>query len=325
MSKRVNTNTEEQFAVYDFRNPKRINKDVTRLLNTLHDAIARQMGRVFSNFTRIKTEVAVKEINQIFLPDYLQNIQSPAALFRFPLNYHSGDIILELEPGFCIYTVERQSGAGVSDIRDRRELSMIEERIVGKMTEAIRAGLDSVWKPYLNYELATGSYESKPDNIQTPSGQNAAVVVTMKIANGDLNFPLNICYPYEMVKEALQNRLPNVQVNSQTSESDAILRDQFRHLISSVETPLRVILGTAQISFTEILHLKAGDAIKLDRHVDQPLDVMVGDKMMMKAFPGTVKSRRGVRIISVNPESAADKKISEIQNHNNEKQGKTDE
>ncbi len=50
---------------YDFKQPKLFSKEIMRTLRALHDVLARNLSRVFSNALRHKVEVHLQKIEQI--------------------------------------------------------------------------------------------------------------------------------------------------------------------------------------------------------------------------------------------------------------------
>ena len=65
------------------------------------------------------------------------------------------------------------------------------------------------------------------------------------------------------------------------------------------QAPLPVVaeLGTGQMTIEDFLHLQLGDVISLDRKIEDPLIVKVGDIPKFTAQPGHLKKRMAVQII----------------------------
>lgn len=69
-------------------------------------------------------------------------------------------------------------------------------------------------------------------------------------------------------------------------------------LSSLAEVPLQVEvrLGHARLSLGELLRLKAGSVLTLDRHVEEPADVLVGGKLVARGQIVAVGDELGVRV-----------------------------
>ena len=69
-----------------------------------------------------------------------------------------------------------------------------------------------------------------------------------------------------------------------------------RH-IDTTFLPVYAELGKAKLSVKDLLELKKGDVIKLDKRINQEIEVIIGKKRKLAARPGTVEGNKAVRII----------------------------
>ena len=63
--------------------------------------------------------------------------------------------------------------------------------------------------------------------------------------------------------------------------------------------PIKVVLGKTLISVSDFVGLAPGDIIRLDKHVDEELDIYVSDIRKFTALPGSVGDDYAVRITSI--------------------------
>lgn len=66
--------------------------------------------------------------------------------------------------------------------------------------------------------------------------------------------------------------------------------------LSSVKVRVAVRVGGAEISVAELLELKQGAVLSLDRFVEQPLDVLVDEHVVARGMLVAVGDHFGVRI-----------------------------
>lgn len=59
------------------------------------------------------------------------------------------------------------------------------------------------------------------------------------------------------------------------------------------------MLGESKINVSDFINLQVGDIIKIDKKVDQELDVYVGNIKKFKALPGYFEDKYAVRITDV--------------------------
>jgi flagellar motor switch protein FliN/FliY len=69
--------------------------------------------------------------------------------------------------------------------------------------------------------------------------------------------------------------------------------------LMSVPVGVRVELGRARMTISELMKLTPGALIELDRQAHQPVDVLVGGKLVARGEVVTIGEQYGVRITSV--------------------------
>lgn len=81
------------------------------------------------------------------------------------------------------------------------------------------------------------------------------------------------------------------QVNS-TESKDYVDLDSFK----DIPLNLRVELGRAKLTFEQILQLKKGSVVELDKYTGSPVDIYANDKLVAKAELIVVDNEFAVRI-----------------------------
>ena len=75
--------------------------------------------------------------------------------------------------------------------------------------------------------------------------------------------------------------------------------DVIESTISRTKVPVKTLLGESKINVSDFINLQVGDIIKIDKKVDQELDVYVGNIKKFKALPGYFEDKYAVRITDV--------------------------
>ena len=63
--------------------------------------------------------------------------------------------------------------------------------------------------------------------------------------------------------------------------------------------PMKAVLGTSKINVQDFVNLQLGDIIRLDRKVDDELEVYVGNIKKFKALPGYSDNKYAVRVTEI--------------------------
>lgn len=286
---------EKYVEPYDFKQPKLFSKEIMRNLRSLHDMFTRSISRIFSSALRRKVDVTLEKIDQLSSNKFINRIKSPGVIHLLSVDGFSGNIIMVTPPGFCIYLVERQSGGYGGDMTERRTLTTIEEKIISRILNSINHEIEVAWKPYMDFEISSSTYESKPENIHLAS-VDPTIVVKVLVSFGDYNVNIHISYPYSLLKEAMNN---SVLKKGKKSEIEELSEDQlvsYKYTLSNTGVRIKPLLGEMKLSVDDILGLEEGDVIPLDQRTDKPLKVKVNNVPKMTAYPGTMHGRRAVKI-----------------------------
>ncbi|MBB6091180.1 flagellar motor switch protein FliN/FliY [Povalibacter uvarum] len=83
---------------------------------------------------------------------------------------------------------------------------------------------------------------------------------------------------------------------SATTPSGMSVVDSMLPLLGSVRVRVTVRVGAAQLSVAELLELKPGSTLTLDRHADAPLDVLVDGGVVARGVLVAVGEHFGLRI-----------------------------
>ena len=76
-------------------------------------------------------------------------------------------------------------------------------------------------------------------------------------------------------------------------------QDNIEALIKHVDIPVKAVLGQSVISVMDFASLQVGDIIRLDRGVEDEMDVYVGNIKKFTAVPGASKENYAVRVTSI--------------------------
>ncbi|NIT58961.1 MAG: hypothetical protein GWN00_22875, partial [Aliifodinibius sp.] len=203
--------------------------------------------------------------------------------------------IMVMPPGFCIHLVERQSGGYGGDLSERRTLTIIEEKIISRIVRNINDEIMKAWEPYMEFEIKSSTYESKPENIHLAS-VDPTIVVGISVTFGDRKVNFHLSYPYSLLKEAMNNSVLKKGKKTETVELSEEQLESYKYTLSNAGVSIKPLLGETTLSVQNILDLKEGDVIPLEQRTDQPLKVKVNNVHKMSAYPGVLRGRRAVKI-----------------------------
>ena len=95
--------------------------------------------------------------------------------------------------------------------------------------------------------------------------------------------------------------LSNPTAHANSSDTPAL--SNAIDLVKDVPVMLEVRLGQGSITVNELMELREGSVVQLERRVDEPVDVLFNDKVIARGQLVASGNRFGVRITEIKPVS----------------------
>src|ERR1700722_7579528 len=137
---------EKKVKRYDFKRPDRFSKDQLRMLEMMHEAFARHFGTTLSAFIRTIAEISVVSVRQSSYGEYVNGLSSPTALTVFSFEPLRGNCMLEFNPSIIFPIIDRVLGGPGHPIAKERDLTDIEQVVVGKLAVKALDSLRDAWE-----------------------------------------------------------------------------------------------------------------------------------------------------------------------------------
>ncbi len=136
--------------------------------------------------------------------------------------------------------------------------------------------------------------------VQMVMGNERVMLITFEMVLNSVTGTMNIYIPFTMLKPIANVLNPHAWFSGRKErQSDPDARQTAEASLSQVNLDVRVLLGTARLTFDELVKLKPGDVISLDTSVNQDLSMYVANRTCFKVRVGKVGKRMAAQVISV--------------------------
>ena len=275
-----------KIALYDFKHPNLISKEQMRLLDNIHEGLARNFGVFLSAQLRTMVDIRLLAVDQIMYSEFVMSISPPGAIYVGHFDNPFSQFVLEMNPQLVIFIVERLFGGKGSVIPTTRPISIIEQKIMNRVVERIAVEIAKNWGPVKHIECAITRFESNPEFVQIIPASEPVVVVSLEVKiHGNMTL-MNICYPYMWISNIISR--PEVQEkmifgNQEATEEELVL---LKANMDQAPIILKARLGSSVLSVGDFVNLKLGDVVQLDTQVDEQIEVDVNNHHMYNATVG---------------------------------------
>ena len=301
--KKSNENT---IRDYDFARPSKFSKEHLRTLEIIFEHYGRLLSTNLPIFLRKNIQVEVMNSEAVTYMEFTNALSNPVLLGIVDFSPLKGNIIIEMASKLGYAIVERMlggEGEPLDKVRDYTEIELlIIERIMTTCAELLR----EPWENVVDLHPRLERIETNSQFAQIISPSEMIAIVTMNIKIGDVEGLMNICLPYLTLEPVMDKLNTKFWYSNMQETTDTTYTSDMESLISKASVPVTAILGRSSINVSDFAALAPGDVIRLDRKVDDELDVYVGNIRKFSALPGSSGKEYAVQITQVIREDSQD-------------------
>ena len=295
----IKENNEKQVKDYDFARPSKFSKEHLRTLEIIFEHYGRLISTNLPVYLRKTVQVEVMNSEAVTYQEFSNALSNPVLLGIVNFAPLQGNIIIEMATSLGYSIVDRMLGGRGDSLEKVREFSEIELLIIEKILVVCVNLLKEPWENVVDIHPHLERIETHSQYAQIISPSEMIAIVTMNVKIGNVEGLMNICLPYltlEDVIDKLNTRYwyANIQSHDSTDYAETI-----ESLIQRAIVPVKAVLGKSVVSVNDFATLQPGDIIRLDREVEDELDVYVGNIRKFTALPGSSNDKYAVRITSV--------------------------
>ncbi|PLS16684.1 flagellar motor switch protein FliM [Bacillus sp. M6-12] len=289
--------SEKKVKVYDFKRALRFSKDQIRSLTRIHENFARLLTTFFSAQLRTYIQISVASADQIPYEEFIRSIPKMTILNVFEVPPMDGRILMEVNPNIAYAMLDRVLGGKGISHNKVESLTEIETKIMSNLFERGFELLREAWATVADIDTILTDFEVNPQFLQMVSPNETVVVISLNTQIGEASGMINICIPHVV----LEPIIPKLSVHywMQTSKKERVPQEieTLEKRIKDAEIPVIAGLGDTSISIQDFLQLDVGDVIELNRQIESPLTIRVGDVPKFTGQPGKVGKKLAIQIL----------------------------
>lgn len=290
---------EKHVKNYDFTRPAKFSKEHLRTLEIIFENYGRMLSTNLPAYLRKAVQVEVMSSEAVTYQEFSNALSNPILLSLVSVEPLPGQIIIEVAENIGYAIIDRMLGGLGIPLDKSREFSEIELLILERILYTCVNLLREPWSNVCEIHPKLERIETNSQYAQIVSPTEMIALVTLNIKVGDVEGMMNICLPY-LTLESVMDRLNAKFWYSNLQEKDeTVYADRIEALISRAQIPIKAVLGNSSISVDDFINLQVGDIIRLDRAVDDDLNIYVGNIKKFTALPGATGNNYAVRITSV--------------------------
>ena len=265
----------EGLEVYDFASQEKVIRGRMPTFEVINERFAREVRTSMSNLLHTTVDISAESLDTLKFSEFGRSLPVPTSLHVFrmePLRGH-GLVVLESQLVFnLIDTFFGGTGTGKARV-EGREFTAIEEKMIRKVVMACLKDLETAWFPVEPVQTVLVRSEVNPQFAAIVLPTDLVIVTRFEVELEQSAGTIIVCLPYAMI-EPLRSKLA-AGFQAEAEDIDYTWQRRLKEIILDSKIEMSVQLGTTEITWKDLLHMKEGDTILLDQDPNESLLALV--------------------------------------------------
>lgn len=250
---------------YNISSQERIVRGRMPTMEIVNERFARNLRVGLFNFIRRSPEISVGPVTVHRYSAFLRELAVPTNFNIVAIRPLRGNGLVVCEPSLVFGVIESLYG-GIGKFQTRiegRDFSATEQRVINRLVDVISIEYKKAWTGIYPLELDYQRSEMQPQfaNIATPS--EIVISTSFQLEIGEITGSIHFCMPYatlEPIRDVLYSSTQGDSIEVDRRWVNVLTRE-----IQSAEVVLVAELAHADATVEQLLAMKPGDFIELDR------------------------------------------------------------
>jgi flagellar motor switch protein FliM len=262
-------------------------------LEEVYDKFSTLMNQMLSFTLQRTIEVEFVSAEMVKYQEFIGEFSSPTSFQIFTMHPLIGSALLAIEPILVFSLIDCMFGGDGKPTTTVRDFTLIEERIIKKITHEILNKLEEAWDTVYRIKLSLKKTETRPEYVHllAPDDSMIDIVFSIKGEGFSGNMHIGISYlTLEPIKEKLSAKY------LQKKDMERRWDSQLQKLLHDTPVTLIAELGRTTKTVRHLLDLHINDIIKLDKGPEDLITISVDHVPKFMGYPGIIKGNRAVEI-----------------------------
>ncbi|NLN59126.1 MAG: flagellar motor switch protein FliM [Deltaproteobacteria bacterium] len=288
-----------EVTLYDLTSQDRIIRGRMPTLEMTNEKFARMFRTTLSSLMRKVIGVNSMSVSMMKFGEFLKTLPVPTSLHLFRMEPLRGNAIFVMESKIIFTLVDILfGGTGKEFFKvEGREFTAIENSLIKKVVLSALVDLERAWKALIDVRVQYQRSEVNPQFAQIVPLTDVVVIVNFEIEVEYNTGIMSLCLPYaglEPIRDKLQAGFQSEQM-----EIDRTWAERFKRTLTLSKIDLVVELGKTKIKSRDVVDLKKGDVVVLDKYASDPLFLLVEGMPKFMCVPGISKGNQAVQVSHV--------------------------
>ena len=284
---------------YDFARPAKFSKEHLRTLEIIFENFGRLVSSNLPAYLRKNVQIDVMNSEAVTYSEFSNALSNPVHLGIVNFNPLNGNILIELATNLGFTIIDRMLGGMGDPLEKSREFSEIELSVLERIFTILVDLLREPWENVIEIHPRLERIETNSQFAQIISPSEMIAIVTINMTIGNVEGLMNVCLPFMTLEDIMDKLNTKYWFSTMQNRDSESYTEYIETAINKAQIPVRALLGKSTVAVMDFINLQVGDIIRLDTHMEDELDVYVGNIVKFKALPGSGADNYAVKITEV--------------------------
>jgi len=242
-------------------------------------------------------EVRIATAEQLTYSEFINSLPNPTNFNLLSAEPLEGQMCLELSPLIIYPIIDRLLGGSNSELYvPQRPLTMIEQRLVGRITDRAIETLTETWTELVDVQFKITEVESNPHLVQIVAPNEVVVVLGFEIKMGGRAGTMSLCIPFNVIEPVMSKLLSQGWLAYQRRVTPEDKTEELARCLGATRVTLAAFLAETTMTMHDFLTLQPGDILQTTKPVNGEIIVQVEEKNKFAAVLGRHKEHLAVKI-----------------------------
>jgi flagellar motor switch protein FliM len=280
---------------YDFLRPARLGRGARRALDGVHETFVETLKKSLTLLLKTEVELTPGPSENVSFTELAASLGDPAATWSFSVGGAIGLLDLETPAGLAV--IDRLLGGTGRPVDAGRRLTVIEEGVLRRVADRVRAALEAAWNDRLSVGSELSAFTSRPSQSRAAGPEDRFLVTLFRLEAGGIEGTLTVALPHAVVEEALDTGAEEATApageTGPAADPDALFASDLR----SARVAVAVRLPAFGLKVRALSNLEVGQVLDTVHLQEVPVDVLVNGRSLYRGAVGSVRGRVGIRVV----------------------------
>jgi flagellar motor switch protein FliM len=280
----------------DFRRPTKFNRDQVRRLEHSHDTFCQSVSSRMSAELRTEFQLAVLGTDQLpYSVVMAEQVPRHAFITLLKIEQLGTEVALVMDMPLAQGLVARLLGAGgnSSNGNAATHLTAVEAAVAQRAVNSLVDSLSTTWQDLADVTLKPVATSLSPLSVQIVPPSEPTLLLNFSAQLDSVASIMTLILPHRSVEPLMHLLEQNMFGAGGEDDSSS---NEMQEVMGGVNVELRAEVAAVDIPLADMLRMRPGDVIPLDRSVSRGVTLFVDEVPAYTGNPGRNANLRAVQV-----------------------------